>query len=157
MLRSVLLLAICGLTLVALGLLPASHLRPATASAVEVFADQPGPSDHQLIVRAASQQRRAAAAAPAAAPSIPEVITTAFSPLGGEAVRWALQIAYCESSYDPQAVNSASDAEGLFQFLPSTWQGTPYASQSPFDPAANAAAAAWLLQTYGAGQWECQA
>ena len=31
---------------------------------------------------------------------------------------------------------------GFMQFLPSTWKGSPYAAQSPFDPTANAQAAA---------------
>lgn len=106
-------------------------------------------------------RREAAAAAhpapPPPAPSLQQIITDAFSPLGGAAVGWALQIAYCESTDNPGAVNASSDAEGLFQFLPSTWAGTPYASASPFDPVANARAAAWLLQTYGPSQWECRA
>ncbi|HEX6350281.1 MAG TPA: transglycosylase SLT domain-containing protein [Candidatus Dormibacteraeota bacterium] len=107
--------------------------------------------EHQAAAAAAAQ---AAAAQP---PSIQDLIRNAFQPLGDGAVNWAERIAYCESRYDPNAVNSDSDAEGLFQFLPSTWAGTPFASASPFDPWANAQAAAWLLQTYGVDQWECNA
>jgi soluble lytic murein transglycosylase-like protein len=117
-------------------------------------------SDRELMAQAAVQERAAAPALMAAAnqpPSIQDIIRNAFAPLGDQSVDWAEKIAFCESTYDPNAVNSSSGAEGLFQFLPSTWQGTPYASASPFDPAANAQAAAWLLQTYGPGQWECQA
>lgn len=102
-------------------------------------------------------QQQAAQAASARPPSIQDVIRSAFAPLGGGAVDWAEQIAYCESKYDPNAVNQASDAQGLFQFLPSTWAGTPFAGASPFDASANAKAAAWLFQTYGPSQWECQA
>ncbi|HEX6547807.1 MAG TPA: transglycosylase SLT domain-containing protein [Candidatus Dormibacteraeota bacterium] len=106
---------------------------------------------------AAAEQATAAAAAPPQPPSVQDVIRGAFQPMGDQAVGWAEQIAFCESTYDPHAVNTDSGAEGLFQFLPSTWAGTPFASQSPFDPVANARAAAWLLQTYGPSQWECQA
>jgi soluble lytic murein transglycosylase-like protein len=67
-----------------------------------------------------------------------------------------MNVAYCESRYHPNSVNSSSGASGLFQFLPSTWSGTPWASQSPFDPAANAMAAAWLYSHYGPGRWVCQ-
>jgi len=86
-----------------------------------------------------------------------DLIRQAFAPLGSGAQAWALRIARCESQYNPYAVNRSSGAAGLFQFLATTWAGTPYAGQSPFDAVANARAAAWLLQTYGAGQWECRA
>jgi hypothetical protein len=116
-------------------------------------------SDRELIAHAAVEQRAAAPAVEAAAqpPSVQDIIRDAFQPLGEQYVDWAERIAFCESTYNPNAVNAASGAQGLFQFLPTTWQGTPYASASPFDPRANAQAAAWLLQTYGPSQWECQA
>ena len=84
-----------------------------------------------------------------------DVIRQTWASLGPAAVVWAQRIAYCESTYNPYSVNRSSAASGLFQFLPSTWAGTPYASQSPFDPVANSAAAAWLYQRYGPRQWEC--
>ena len=87
---------------------------------------------------------------------IAKIITDAFSPLGPDAVVWAMRIAYCESRYHPNSVNSDSGASGLFQFLPSTWGGTPWANQSPFDPVANAQAAAWLYSHYGPGRWACK-
>jgi len=116
---------------------------------------------------AAQQQALAAAQAQADAiaarsnhagppPEIAKDITDAFSPLGPAAVQWAMNVAYCESRYHPNSVNTDSGASGLFQFLPSTWSGTPYASQSPFDPRANAFAAAWLYSHYGPGRWVCQ-
>jgi soluble lytic murein transglycosylase-like protein len=67
-----------------------------------------------------------------------------------------MNVAYCESRYHPNSVNSSSGASGLFQFMPGTWGGTPWASQSPFDPVANAQAAAWLYNRYGPGRWTCQ-
>ena len=36
-------------------------------------------------------------------------------------VRLALQIAYCESKYDPQAKNPISSAKGVYQFIDGTW------------------------------------
>ena len=87
---------------------------------------------------------------------IAKIINDAFSPLGPASVQWAINVAYCESRYHPNSVNSSSGASGLFQFLPSTWGGTPWASQSPFDPVANAQAAAWLYSRYGPGRWQCQ-
>jgi hypothetical protein len=87
---------------------------------------------------------------------IGKIIYDAFSPLGARAVQWAINVAYCESRYHPNSVNSDSGASGLFQFMPSTWSGTPWAAQSPFDPVANAQAAAWLYSHYGPGRWTCQ-
>jgi regulator of protease activity HflC (stomatin/prohibitin superfamily) len=89
-------------------------------------------------------------------PYIAKIINDAFSPLGPAAVQWAINVAYCESRYHPNSVNTDSGASGLFQFMPSTWGGTPWASQSPFDPVANAQAAAWLYSHYGPGRWTCQ-
>ena len=109
---------------------------------------------------AAAQAQAAAIAArsnhPAPPADIAIDITDAFSPLGPAAVQWAMNVAWCESRYHPNSVNTDSGASGLFQFLPSTWSGTPYASQSAFDPRANSFAAAWLYSHYGPGRWVCQ-
>src|SRR5690348_12876660 len=109
---------------------------------------------------AAAQAQAAAIAArsnhPAPPSEIAKDITDAFSPLGPAAVQWAFNVAYCESRYHPNSVNSSSGASGLFQFLPSTWAFTPYAAYSPFDPKYNALAAAWLYQRDGPSQWVCQ-
>ena len=88
--------------------------------------------------------------------SIAQIITDAFSPLGQDAVVWALRIAYCESRYHPNSVNTDSGATGLFQFMAGTWGGTPWASKSRLDPVANAQAAAWLYSHYGPGRWSCK-
>lgn len=121
-----------------------------------------GLADYQAKqeAEAAAQAEAAAIAArsnhPPPPPDIAKDITDAFSPLGPAAVQWAMNVAYCESRYHPNSVNSDSGASGLFQFLPSTWSGTPYANQSPFDPRANSFAAAWLYSHYGPGRWVCQ-
>lgn len=164
MLRSIALFTLGGLTLLSLGLRSDHAAHQVPARPLTIASDQAGPSDQQLMRRADSEQRRVVTAQLLAAqakallpPSIEDIIRSAFQPLGESAVGWALQIAFCESTNNPAAVNSITDAQGLFQFLPTTWAGTPYAGQSPFDAVANARAAAWLLQTYGAGQWECRA
>jgi len=113
----------------------------------------------QAAEAAAQAQAEAIAARsnhPAPPAEIARDIVDAFSPLGAGAVQWAMNVAWCESRYHPNSVNTDSGASGLFQFLPSTWSGTPYASQSPFDPRANSFAAAWLYSHYGPGRWVCQ-
>jgi peptidoglycan hydrolase CwlO-like protein len=94
---------------------------------------------------------------PVASSAIQQIILDAFAPLGAAAQQWALRVAKCESGYNPYAVNRATGAAGLFQFLPSTWAATPQHNQSPFDPVANANAAAWLYARDGPGQWQCSA
>ncbi len=74
-----------------------------------------------------------------------------------EHVNKAIRIAWCESSFNPRAVNPTSGAAGLFQHLPQFWAersaraGWPDAD--PFDPEANVAVAAWLLYEFP-GTWE---
>ena len=121
-----------------------------------------GLAQYQAEQEALAQAQAAAAAQarlnnhPPPPPYIAKIIFDAFSPLGARAVQWAINVAYCESRYHPNSVNTSSGASGLFQFLPSTWSGTPWAAQSPFDPVANANAAAWLYNRYGPGRWVCQ-
>ena len=104
----------------------------------------------QLATDTAAVQRQPA--------SIPRIIRSAFTPLGPDTVDWALRIASCESTNNPDAVNASSGAEGLFQFLPSNWALTQWANSSPFDPSAHAQAAAWLYaNSGGADNWECKA
>jgi soluble lytic murein transglycosylase-like protein len=97
---------------------------------------------------------------PAAPSSIQQIILAAFAPLGSAAQAWALRVARCESNFNPNAVNRSSAASGLFQFLPSTWAGTPQgkAGRSVFDPTANAQAAAWYYKATGqtGGPWSCK-
>jgi transglycosylase-like protein with SLT domain len=142
----------------------AQRVQTAETAQVQVWTQEltQGLADYaaQQKALAAAQAAAAAIAArsnhPPPPPAIAKIITDAFSPLGQAAVQWAINVAYCESRYHPNSVNSSSGAAGLFQFLPSTWSGTPWASQSPFDPVANAQAAAWLYSRYGPRRWVCQ-
>ncbi len=85
-----------------------------------------------------------------------------------ERVTEALRVMHCESRGNPDARHPASDASGLFQFLAGTWAfaspraGFPGASR--FDPEANVASAAWLVEysirtnhRWGPwGRWTCR-
>jgi len=109
----------------------------------------------QAAVKAEADRIAALSNHPPPPPYIAKIINDAFSPLGPRAVQWAINVAYCESRYHPNSVNTDSGATGLFQFMAGTWSGTPWASKSRFDPVANAQAAAWLYKTYGPGRWSC--
>ncbi len=98
-------------------------------------------------------------APPAPAPaaggvSVPDDIQAAFGSLGATAVQWGLCIAQHESGDDPSAIQvGGGDAEGLFQFEPSTWAATLQgeAGNSVFDPVAASQAAAAF---YAAGNYD---
>jgi uncharacterized protein YraI len=66
-----------------------------------------------------------------------------------------LRVAECESNLDPYAVNP-SGSYGLFQFIRSTWESTPYGNKNIFDPVANANAAAWMWAEGRKSEWVCQ-
>jgi hypothetical protein len=76
-------------------------------------------------------------------------------------IDWALRIIECESHGDPLAKNPTSTASGLFQHLASLWDERAIAAgwedADVFDPFANIAVAAWLLDTGGPGHWVCKA
>jgi hypothetical protein len=76
----------------------------------------------------------------------------------------ALNIARCESGFNPLAYNPISiggnHAEGVFQILyPSTWSGTSEASNSPYSAMANILAAhqIFVRDGYSWREWSCAA
>jgi regulator of protease activity HflC (stomatin/prohibitin superfamily) len=137
----------------------AAQIAQVTAWAAELkqgLVDYQAQQDALAAAQAQAAVIAARSSHPPPPPYIAKIINDAFSPLGPAAVQWAINVAYCESRYHPNSVNSDSGASGLFQFMPGTWGGTPWASQSPFDPVANAQAAAWLYSHYGPRRWTCQ-
>lgn len=67
-----------------------------------------------------------------------------------------LCVAKCESSLTACAVGGGGQWYGLFQFVPSTFEGTPYGDEDIFHPRFNALAAAWMWQQYDpADHWTC--
>ena len=119
----------------------------------------PPPPPAPVIVPVLIPKVASAAPAPAAAQnysgSVPDLIRSVFTAGGPTAVDWALRVAKCESGFNPNSYNASSGASGVFQFLPSTWRASPYASSSPFDAQANVRAALWLYQRSGPNQWVC--
>jgi LysM repeat protein len=93
--------------------------------------------------------------APAGAGNITAIITAAAQRYG-QSPAAMIAVAQCESSLNPNAYNGEYGASGLFQFLPSTWQTTPYASSNIFDPYASANAAGWMWSVGRRGEWVCQ-
>ncbi|MDQ4100243.1 MAG: SH3 domain-containing protein [Chloroflexota bacterium] len=67
-----------------------------------------------------------------------------------------LRVARCESNLIPTARNASSGASGLFQFLPSTWETTPYRDYNIFDAWASANAAGWMWANGRRNEWSCQ-
>lgn len=69
-----------------------------------------------------------------------------------------LRVARCESNLNPNAVNRSSGASGLFQFMPSTFAGTPNgkAGESIFNAYSSADAAGWMWANGMRNHWVCQ-
>jgi soluble lytic murein transglycosylase-like protein len=65
----------------------------------------------------------------------------------------ALHIAHRESRFDWRVTNSSSGAAGLFQFMPRTWQSTPYRRHSPYNPKWASLAAMWMWKRGGLSHW----
>jgi hypothetical protein len=86
-------------------------------------------------------------------PSVREAIGLSCATYGFCSSLW--RKAECESHLYPLAHNP-SGASGLFQFLPSTFNSTPYRGLSIWSPYANALAAGWMHQHGRGGEWVCQ-
>ncbi len=70
---------------------------------------------------------------------------------------WLLRVPNCESSWNPELAPNGAGATGLYQFLPSTWAGTPYGNHSIYSARWQAEAAHWLYSKDGGGsEWVCQ-
>jgi hypothetical protein len=124
------------------------------------------PSDGSTAPEADVGDDSAPAPPPSAPPSpgrvmgreaVTELIRERFASLGASNTRVALCVAEAESGFDPLAVNPATGAAGVFQFLPSTWESLSelagWGEASVFDPHANVAVAAWTVARYGWHPW----
>ncbi|HSI20271.1 MAG TPA: transglycosylase SLT domain-containing protein [Verrucomicrobiae bacterium] len=113
----------------------------------------------------AAEARKLAQAAPASVNVSPvtstgraeneQIVREAAAKYGVD-VNLLLRIGMCESGLRSEARNkSGSAASGMFQFMPSTFRGTPQgkAGMSIFDPRANAEAAAWKISQGGLRAW----
>ena len=85
--------------------------------------------------------------------SVATMIGQVFGPYG----QAAINVATCESGLNPAAYNP-SGAAGLFQIMPGTWAGTAQVGQSPYNAAANIAAAhqIFVRDGYSWREWTCQ-
>lgn len=103
--------------------------------------------------------------APAPAPATPAPVTGGASgdvvsiidQVFGSYASAAITVATCESGLNPNAVGPGG-AVGLFQILPSTFDNTPEAGNSPYDAYANASAAydIFVRDGYSWREWTCQ-
>jgi Transglycosylase SLT domain len=88
---------------------------------------------------------------------VTRLIRDEFASLGSGAAEIALCVAEEESGLDPLAANPATQAAGLFQFVPATWASLSdlagWDGVSAFDARANAAVAAWTVAHYGWHPW----
>ncbi len=109
-------------------------------------ATRPAPVTHSTYIPSGS-------ANPGTAAIISE-INSVFGSYGWQAVN----VARCESGFNPNAYNSSSGASGIFQFLASTWSTTSYAGYSRFNASANIHAAYQVFSRdgYSWREWSCK-
>ena len=73
-----------------------------------------------------------------------------------EDVNQAVRVAWCESRFDPEAVDLTTGATGLFKHLPKYWaeraEKAGFRGAEPTDAEASVAAAAWAV--YEGGGWD---
>jgi hypothetical protein len=89
------------------------------------------------------------------------LIRDRFASLGSGTTDVALCVAERESNFDPLAVNPATGAAGVFQFIPSTWASLSdlagLSGASVYDARANVGVAAWTVAHYGWHPWRSEA
>ena len=73
----------------------------------------------------------------------------------GQSACAMLNVAWCESRFNPNAYNGQYGATGLFQFLYGTWLSTPFAGYSRTNAWASANAAGWMWAHGRRGEWVC--
>ena len=97
---------------------------------------------------------------PAPAPADIESVILSAAAAWGADPNQLLRVAWCESRYNPYALNARSGAAGLFQFMPATWAANSvragYAGANVFDAVANANTAAYMFRNGQAAQWSCK-
>jgi hypothetical protein len=71
----------------------------------------------------------------------------------GQPQSQAFAIAWRESRYRWRVTNSSSGAAGLYQFMRSTWNSTPYRRHSPYHPRWAALAAMWMWKHGYQSHW----
>lgn len=73
---------------------------------------------------------------------------------------WLLRVPYCESRWKPSERPNREGATGLYQFLPSTFAGTPQGNGHPeriYSAYWQTLAAHWLYnRDDGGSEWECK-
>ncbi len=123
------------------------------------------PDATTTTTEAAESTTTSAAPAPAGVEQWRGLVAAYFP---ADRVEEALRVMHCESKGDPNARNPYSGAAGLFQFMPRTWGWASaeagFDGASVYDPEANVAGAAWLVEhsiatghSRGAwGHWTCQ-
>ena len=136
----------------------AETAQPQTVTA-DVDASESGPESEQSQTNESNENESAAGtiASPASGwltqVEVRALISLYFEK---EDVNRAVRVAWCESRFDPEAVDVTTGATGLFKHLPRYWSERAdkagFGGMPPTDPEASVAAAAWAV--YEGGGWD---
>ena len=90
---------------------------------------------------------------------------TKYAKIHGISPSWLLRVAWCESRYNPRAVNynyyaGGGHPSGLFQYLPETWRRigsrSPYGIGNIWNYEHQAKVTAWAFANGYAREWACK-
>lgn len=149
--------AYAGLAFAVLGE-SSTESEPAATAAEAAPTDETGTAEDQT---AASDEEEEGAPGTIASPTtgwLSEVEVRALVSLyfEEEDVNRAVRVAWCESRFDPEAIDRRTGAVGLFRHLPRYWSerasSAGFPGAEPTNPEASTAAAAWAV--YEGGGWD---
>lgn len=124
--------------------------------AVSGETTDPGTATEETTLASDSESSTGTIASPAGWLSEVQVRSLVAEYFKAEDVNTAVRIAWCESRFDPEAVNLRTGAVGLFQHLPQYWEERAVSAGFPgaeaTDPRASTAAAAWAV--YDGAGWD---
>lgn len=134
------------------------HSAQLRATAYGSLVESPRTTYSDLVFRGHGDPTTQNAVEPTPAPTVRQIIASAARVWNVDPALLD-RIAFCESTYRPNAANTQSDARGLFQHISTTWTANvarmhaPYTLADRTNPAASSEVAAFMISQGNIGAW----